>query len=77
VRNAAALSLLATSIPEIWANQVTSQPTAHHAFIWIKQKYRGGFNSVANTAWMRQLQDIKMTREETIDAYVSRAEDLF
>lgn len=75
--NAAATSLLSSSIPEIWVNHVTTLPTAHEAFLWIRAKYRGGFNTAANTTWMRQLQEIRMTREETLDAYVSRVESLY
>ena len=75
--NAAATSLLSSSIPEIWINHVTSLPTVHEGFAWIRSKYRGGYNSAVNAAWTKQLQDLHMTREETLESYISRAESLY
>ena len=68
--NAAALYLLTSSTPEDWGPAIVSQPSAYHALVWITTKFQGGHNMEINEEWLRQLQTVRMTRDETLDEYV-------
>ena len=69
--NAAALSLLTESTPADWGPDLVTFPSAYEALVWITQKFQGGHNREVNREWLRQLQTVKMDREQTLEQYLS------
>ena len=69
--NAGALSLLTESTPADWGPDLVTFPSAYEALVWITQKFQGGHNREVNREWLRQLQTVKMDREQTLEQYLS------
>jgi hypothetical protein len=75
--NAAALQFINTSIPEDWEPEGTAKHVAFDALTWICNRFQGGHDRSINKGWLNQLQNDKMTREETFEQYVTKKYSLY
>jgi hypothetical protein len=75
--NAAALQLITTSIPEDWEHEGTAKHVALDALTWVCNRFQGGHDRSINKGWLRQLQEDRMTSEETFEQYVTKKYALY
>jgi hypothetical protein len=75
--NAAALQLITTSIPEDWEPEGTAKHVAFDALTWACNRFQGGHDRSINKGWLRQLQEDRMTREETFEQFVTKKYALY
>jgi hypothetical protein len=75
-QDAAAITLLLNSVPEMWHRQLIKEGTAHHALHWVLEHFDGGTNEFHVDELEEEFHSLKMGLKDTWESYVMRAADI-